>query len=209
VYTNEGTADEYVDYYIYTWSESGQWTLMTENGVVAKSGWAVDIDAYLKDGQGEYGANSQLGTQITTTSNGTVETAFEYSANTKAVGGQYHNAGFGLYTTSGNGTISNPYESEFWINADRFRFTNEGATGSVTPFTIDATGTAPKIKLTGNVEIDGNITSVNNLNADRITTGAIELSTLSTRSVTNGTVIGKDGIRVYENGVLRVVVGKF
>jgi hypothetical protein len=124
VYTNEGTADEYVDYYIYTWSESGQWALMTENGVVAKSGWAVDIDAYLKDGQGEYGANSQLGTQITTKSNGTVETAFEYSANTKAVGGQYHNAGFGLYTTSGNGTISNPYESEFWINADRFRFTN-------------------------------------------------------------------------------------
>jgi hypothetical protein len=171
-----------------------------DGNVVSSAEGFTSLTSYLVGSDGVIGsADSEVANNVYVDEFGNVRSKWEYNSNIY-YDGQYYSSGFGIKNVGG--------ESQFWINADRFRFTNENITGSVTPFTIDATGTTPKITMTGDVEIDGDITSVKNLNADRITTGAIELSTLSDRSITNGTIIGKDGIKVYENGVLRVVVGK-
>ena len=95
------------------------------------------------------GGQSELQNTITTTGDN-VEAKFEYGSNIK-IGGQYHNAGFGLKTTmtGGDGTIADPYNSEFWINAEKFKFTNNSMSGQATPFSIDATGVTPKITFNG------------------------------------------------------------
>lgn len=95
------------------------------------------------------GGQSELQNTITTTGDN-VEAKFEYGSNIK-IGGKYHNAGFGLKTTmtGGDGTIADPYNSEFWINAEKFKFTNNSMSGQATPFTIDATGLQPKITFNG------------------------------------------------------------
>lgn len=95
------------------------------------------------------GGQSELQNTITTTGD-KVEAKFEYGSNIK-IGGQYHNAGFGLKTTmtGGDGTIADPYNSEFWINAEKFKFTNNSMSGQATPFSIDATGLQPKITFNG------------------------------------------------------------
>lgn len=69
------------------------------------------------------------------------------------IGGIYKKSGFGLTTnyTSGSGTQSDPYVSEFWIDASRLKFTNSNMTGQVAPFTIDATGATPEITFNGKV----------------------------------------------------------
>ena len=88
-----------------------------------------------------------------------VESKWEYNS-VLGINGIYKKSGFGLTTnyTSGNGTESNPYVSEFWIDATKLRFTNSNATGRNTPFTIDATGITPEITFNGKVTFG----SVNN-----------------------------------------------
>ena len=100
------------------------------------------------------GGQSELQNTITTTGDN-VEAKFEYGSNIK-IGGQYHNAGFGLKTTmtGGDGTIADPYNSEFWINAEKFKFTNNSMSGQATPFSIDATGLQPKITFNGKVSFN-------------------------------------------------------
>ena len=95
------------------------------------------------------GGQSELQNTITTTGDN-VEAKFEYGSNIK-IGGKYHNAGFGLKTTmtGGDGTTADPYNSEFWINAEKFKFTNNSMSGQATPFSIDATGLQPKITFNG------------------------------------------------------------
>lgn len=95
------------------------------------------------------GGQSELQNTITTTGD-SVEAKFEYGSNIK-IGGKYHNAGFGLKTTmtGGDGTANDPYNSEFWINAEKFKFTNNAVSGQVSPFSIDATGLQPKITFNG------------------------------------------------------------
>lgn len=95
------------------------------------------------------GGQSELQNTITTTGDN-VEAKFEYGSNIK-IGGKYHNAGFGLKTTmtGGDGTANDPYNSEFWINAEKFKFTNNSMSGQATPFSIDATGLQPKITFNG------------------------------------------------------------
>ena len=71
------------------------------------------------------------------------------------VNGVYRKSGFGLTANnfSGAGTKAKPYTSEFWIDATKLRFTNSDMTGRTDPpFTIDASGTTPKIKFNGAVE---------------------------------------------------------
>lgn len=82
-----------------------------------------------------------------------VKSAFTYDSTLK-VGDKYYKTGFGLKasaTSGGAGTEANPYTSEFWIDATRFKFTNSSATGGVSPFTIDAEGSIPKISFNGTV----------------------------------------------------------
>lgn len=106
------------------------------------------------------GGQSELQNTITTTGDN-VEAKFEYGSNIK-IGGKYHNAGFGLKTTmtGGDGTIADPYNSEFWINAEKFKFTNNSVSGQATPFSIDATGLQPKITFNGIVNFS-NIANTN------------------------------------------------
>ena len=108
------------------------------------------LSAYLEDSDGVIGgADSQLNNTIRVTAEG-IESKWAYNSIVN-IGGIYKKSGFGLTTnyTSGDGTEENPYISEFWIDASRLKFTNSNVTGQVAPFTIDASGTAPKIAFNG------------------------------------------------------------
>lgn len=89
-----------------------------------------------------------------------VENKFAYDANV-VINGNTYIAGFGLDasgTSGGSGTVSDPYDSEFWVNAEKFKFTNTNKTGTVSPFTIDASGTTPQIHFNGIVDFS-NVTN--------------------------------------------------
>ncbi len=110
------------------------------------------LSAYLEDSNGNIGgADSQLANSIRITAEG-VESKFAYNSIVN-INGVYKKSGFGLTTnyTSGNGTKANPYVSEFWIDASRFKFTNSNVTGSKAPFTIDADTATPEITFNGKV----------------------------------------------------------
>lgn len=117
------------------------------------------LSAYLEDSNGNIGgADSQLANSIRVTAEG-VESKFAYNSIVN-INGVYKKSGFGLTTNyvSGSGTKANPYVSEFWIDASRLKFTNSAKTGSVAPFTIDASGTTPQIKFNGVVNFS-NVTN--------------------------------------------------
>ncbi len=108
------------------------------------------LSAYLEDSNGVIGgADSQLNNTIKVTAEG-IESKFAYNSVVN-INGIYKKSGFGLTTnyTSGSGTAASPYVSEFWIDASRLKFTNSNQTGKASPFTIDATGTTPKITFNG------------------------------------------------------------
>ena len=162
------------------------------------------LSAYLESSDGTIGgADSQLANTIRVTAEG-VESKFAYNSVVN-INGIYKRSGFGLTTdyTSGSGTEANPYVSEFWIDASRFKFTNSNVTGSVAPFTIDATGTTPQITFNGKVSF-GNVLdvpqlgstpqevvdAVNNgqtttINGGKITTGSISADKISTYNLTS------------------------
>lgn len=111
------------------------------------------LSAYLEASDGTIGgADSQLANTIRVTAEG-VESKWAYNSVVN-INGVYRKSGFGLTTNnfSGNGTKANPYTSEFWIDATKLRFTNSANTGRTAPFTIDASGTTPKVKFNGVVE---------------------------------------------------------
>lgn len=134
------------DISIYVYNGSS-WMTNTENGIVATSEWGVDLNAYLDNKA--VGGTSSLISDITATSNNNLSKAvnsrFAYNSNL-VIDGVTYPSGFGLSNSAGTGI-----GSEFWINADKFKFTNNGKTGSKAPFTIDATGTTPQITFNGNV----------------------------------------------------------
>lgn len=68
----------------------------------------------------------------------------------------YYRSGFGLdsVATSGLGTEVDPYTSSFWINAEKFKFTNSAQSGQVAPFTIDASGVTPQVTFNGVVSFN-------------------------------------------------------
>ena len=85
-----------------------------------------------------------------------VETNFSYDTNTW-INGSYYNAGFGLKTTAGGtGTSVDPYNSEFWIDAEKFRFTNSHGAFGTDVFSIDASNTtsAPQVTFNGVVNFN-------------------------------------------------------
>ena len=122
------------------------------------------LSAYLEASDGTIGgADSQLANTIRVTSEG-VESKWAYNSIVN-INGVYRKSGFGLTTNnfSGEGTQSNPYSSEFWIDATKLRFTNSNMTGRTSPFTIDASGTVPVVKFNGLVEFSNvsNMPSIN------------------------------------------------
>lgn len=153
VVTRTGTSPDYkYDYSIYTYNGSS-WALNTPGGLVAKSSWAVDLDSKLKSTDGTYfGANSELTTLVIAKDTATskeVQAKFIYGSTLYMPNGQQYTSGFGMTSTA----VGSEANSEFWINADKFRFTNTNGTGSVAPFTIDASGPTPQISFQGNVNI--------------------------------------------------------
>ena len=155
------------------------------------------LSAYLEASDGTIGgADSQLANDVRVTAKG-VESKFAYNS-VVGINGVYKKSGFGLTTnyTSGSGTQVDPYVSEFWIDASRFKFTNSNVTGSVAPFTIDATGVTPQITFNGKVSFSnvtgtGNIlttgqaaTDINagttTINGSKITTGSITAAQINT-----------------------------
>lgn len=85
-----------------------------------------------------------------------VQNKFAYDS-IVSINDAYYKAGFGLTaeaisTQTGDGlTPETAYDSEFWINANKFRFTNDANTGSNAPFTIDASGLNPEVTFNGKV----------------------------------------------------------
>ena len=161
------------------------------------------LSAYLEDSNGNIGgADSELANSIRVTAEG-VESKFAYNSIVN-INGVYKKSGFGLTTNyvSGSGTQANPYVSEFWIDASRFKFTNSDVTGSVAPFTIDATGATPQISFNGIVnfsnitnvpQLGSNpqevVTAINNaqtttINGPRITTGSVTAAQIQASSIT-------------------------
>jgi hypothetical protein len=203
------------------------------------------------------------------------QTKLEYNAPV-TVNGITQNAGFGLVNNLTNVTGAPSSGSEFWIDAQKFKFTNSGNTGVVAPFTIDASGTTPQITFNGIVNFDnvngrithtsgiggpegnpvegstytetgtspytiwiysdgewsttgnpnalvaqdlgpfgsttinGSLITTGELNANLIKAGALKTAGLDTGTVESnytGTIIDNNGIRVYENGTLRVKIG--
>ena len=188
------------------------------NEVGASTG--TGLSAYLESSDGTIGgADSQLANDVRVTAEG-VESKFAYNSIVN-INGTYKKSGFGLSTnyTSGNGTQANPYVSEFWIDASRLKFTNSNATGSVAPFTIDATGTTPEITFNGKVAFT-NITgtsdlvstsniqnAVNNnvtaIDAGKITTGYIGVGRLQAFTVTADRLAPSSGTStVWKSGGL-------
>lgn len=121
------------------------------------------LSAYLEDSAGNIGgADSQVANAVYV-NNGVPTSKFEYTSNLSK-NGIHYKSGFGLKTlsTGGNGSAANPYDSEFWINAAKLKFTNDNVTGQVAPFTIDATGISPNITFNGKVSFT-NVTGTSNL----------------------------------------------
>lgn len=142
------------------------------------------LSAYLEGADGTIGgAESRVANNVYVDSDGQTRSTFEYQSLLN-INGQYYNSGFGLVTSnsSGSGTKTDPYNSEFWINAEKFKFTNSNQTGQATPFTIDATGTQPKITFNGLVTFGSGQTGTIE---EAITSTAEAISLASTDYVDN------------------------
>lgn len=128
------------------------------------------LSAYLEDSAGNVGgADSQVANAVYI-NNGVPTSKFEYSSDLSK-NGVHYKSGFGLKTlaTGGDGSAANPYDSEFWINAAKFKFTNDNVTGQVAPFTIEANGVTPNITFNGRVSFT-NVTNVPVINKTYVQT---------------------------------------
>lgn len=149
--------------------------------VIANSKFYQDLTAYLSGTNYDISGSSTLlnFVQATATS---IEAKFAYNS-VLNINGTYYNSGFGLSSsaTSGAGTKQNPYNSEFWIDASRLKFTNSNQTGQVAPFTIDASGVTPKITFNGIVDFNNtNANGTTTINGSKITTGSITAEHINT-----------------------------
>ena len=133
--------------------------LATETQVRASEISALSTE--IVTGNGELAiAISELETSTNTIITDTatnVQNAFTYDSDI-TIGDFHYSSGFGLntsVTTSGDGSAGNAFDSEFWINAEKFKFTNSAQSGSVTAFSIDASGATPVIAFNGTVTIGG------------------------------------------------------
>lgn len=84
-------------------------------------------------------------TTVITDKTAAVESKWTYGSSL-TLNGTTYTSGFGMSNSAGTGA-----GSEFWVNADKFKFTNNGKTGATAPFTIDASGTTPQITFNGKV----------------------------------------------------------
>lgn len=108
------------------------------------------LSAYLEDSAGNIGgADSNVANSVYVDGLGNTRSKFEYNSNLSYNGYNYQ-SGFGIATNLTSSSIP-AGQSEFWINASKFKFTNTNQTGQVAPFTIDASGVTPQITFNGKV----------------------------------------------------------
>ena len=167
------------------------------------------LSGYLEGSTGIVGgADSKVVNNVYVDALGNAKSKFEYGS-TVSVNGVTSTAGFGLSNSTGTGI-----GSEFWINADKFKFTNNNKTGSKAPFTIDASGLTPEITFNGIVEFS-NITGTDNLAytdlsnvtqidggkliADSIGADKIDTYAIAGKIITGGTISGTtiSGVQIY------------
>ena len=142
-----------------TWRWNGtNWVTTRDKKLIALASDVTNLSTELTNGTNTWAsADSTLENSLRTkiTDEGArVESKFAYNSIVN-INGVYKKSGFGLTSnyTNGNGTISNPYVSEFWIDASKLKFTNSNITGSVAPFTIDASGSIPKVTFNGTLSV--------------------------------------------------------
>lgn len=136
------------------------WQQTGPNGIISQSKFFVDLENEVLGSNGHVATSlnaleidSQLYADNAATS---VQNKFAYDS-TVSINDVYYKAGFGLTaeaisTQTGDGlTPETAYDSEFWINANKFRFTNDDHTGSNAPFSIDTSGVAPEVTFNGKV----------------------------------------------------------
>lgn len=170
---------------MYRWNGSS-WVDSADTRVVANAEAVTELEVKLNNGNGTWLDADNVVTQSLESSiedgDANVESKWEYNS-VVGINGVYKKSGFGLTSnyTSGSGTESNPYTSEFWIDASRFKFTNSNQTGSISPFTIDDTGTAPQITFNGVVDFTStNSEGTTTIDGSKITTGSISANHIST-----------------------------
>jgi hypothetical protein len=169
-------------------------TIVDDNGVLRATGGVIDalkteiadgtiklsdvteLQGYLNDPAAPWvGGSSTLTNQLGVTENN-VKSEFRYDSNL-VFDGKSYNTGFGLaneVATGQNDSNGVPiWNSEFWINADKLKFTNSNQTGQTAPFTIDASGTTPQVTFNGKVSFTNNPTIAQ---ADDIPTTVAELT---------------------------------
>lgn len=213
-----------------------------KNTLISQSNQITNLNTELSNGTNTWAsADSNLENSLRTevTDEGArVESKFAYNSNVN-INGVWKKSGFGLTSNyvSGSGTKADPYASEFWIDASRFKFTNSNQTGQVAPFTIDATGTTPQVRFNGIVNFS-NVTNVPQLgstpqqvvdavnagntttvNGGKITTNSITAAQIDVNNVfaqnitytgviTGGNQLGGGIIRSYNgNMVINLVEG--
>lgn len=157
------------------------------------------LSGYLEGSTGIVGeADSKVVNNVYVDALGNAKSKFEYGS-TVSVNGVTSTAGFGLSNSTGTGI-----GSEFWINAAKFKFTNNNKTGSKAPFTIDATGTVPEITFNGKVsfnnvtdytppDISGTINNNNNAFAQRL--GYMSYADMVTAAESGQTIINGGYLR--------------
>lgn len=194
LWVNTGSNNE-----AYRW-DGASWVSIKDQDVVANSTALTEIDAYLRDDSGNVGgATSSVEQSIDTKvldGDLSVQSKWEYNSNIN-IGGVYYNSGFGLraLATGGDGSEGDPYDSEFWVDAEKFKFTNSNQTGQVSPFTIDASGVTPKVTFNGVVSlgglnVDSNSTSIS---ANKLTTNSVWSDGVMISANFNGNNIGNIG----------------
>lgn len=150
-----------------TWRWNGtSWVTTRDKKLVALANDVTTLNTELSNGTNTWAsADSTLENSLMTEisdEGARVESKFAYNSLLN-INGIYKKSGFGLTTNyvSGSGTQIDPYVSEFWIDASRLKFTNSNVTGSVAPFTIDASGATPKIAFNGIVNFS-NVSNIQN-----------------------------------------------
>ena len=210
-----------------TWRWNGtNWVTTRDKKLIALASDVTNLSTELANGTNTWAsADSTLENSLQTEisdEGARIESKFAYNSLVN-INGVYKKSGFGLTTNyvSGSGTQVDPYVSEFWIDASRFKFTNSNVTGSVAPFTIDASGTTPQIMFNGKVNFS-NVTdvpqlgstpqevvnAVNNgltttINGGKITTGSITAAQIQANSVSADKLLaGTNSTTVWTGGGL-------
>lgn len=135
------------DYTLFTYNGSA-WEQSGPEGIISQSTYFIDLKNEVIAPDGGYGnslAALKLDSEAYADSEGVrVENKFGYNSDI-ILNGQYYKSGFGLDASgitsqTGDGTEGNAFDSEFWINAERFVLKSPTYPGVSASFTVTDSG---------------------------------------------------------------------